>query len=108
MSIINCPVCDKRISSAAKLCLHCNTVFNTTDDVEQVGRAVRNYRFKKLQRLQNFSFVFVMLFATGAIVMYFGISESNEMFNVSGRVMLAIGFIGYVTTRIILLYNRRK
>jgi len=76
MAIINCPGCNKRISSAATSCQYCKIKFNDDIDEEQQIRKASNVRFMKLQRLQNFSFLFVMLFATGAMVMYFGITDA--------------------------------
>lgn len=108
MAIINCPACGKRISSVATECDYCKTAFADGIDDEKVQRNARNVRLVKKQKLQNFSFLFVLLFATGALVMYLGMTDQDEMLNLSGRVMIAVGFIGYVTTRIILLINRKK
>jgi len=83
-------------------------VFSDDLDEERQIRVASNKRFMKIQRLQNSSFLFVMLFAAGAMVMYFGITDQNEMLNSSGRIMLSIGFIGYVVARVMLVINRRK
>ena len=108
MAIVNCPACSKRISSVAKKCQYCDTVFDQAIDNEQLLRAARNKRIIKLQRLQNFSFLLVMLFAAGALVMYFGLTDQNQSLNYSGRAMLAVGFVGYVVARIMLFMTRRK
>jgi len=108
MAIINCPVCNKRISSVAESCEYCKTEFSDDTNDEQVLRTARNARFLKIQRLQNFSFLFIVLFTAGALLMYLGISEQNDTFNTGGRVMVALGFIGYVVTRVSLMLSKRK
>ncbi|MCP3673725.1 MAG: zinc ribbon domain-containing protein [Gammaproteobacteria bacterium] len=108
MAIINCPVCNKRISSVATQCEFCKTDFADGIDDEKLLRKAKNKRFIQIQRLQNFSFLFVMLFATGALVMYLGITDQDETLNLSGRVMLAAGFIGYVIARVKLLMAKKK
>ena len=108
MAIINCPACNKRISSVAESCQFCKTIFTDDLDEEQQIRVARNSRFIKVQRLQNFSFLFVMLFAAGALVMYLGISDQDEVFNFTGRGMIAVGFLGYVIARVMLLLARKS
>ena len=108
MAIINCPACNKRISSVSAQCEFCKTDFAEGVDDEKLHRAIRNKRFIQIQRLQNFSFLFVMLFAAGALVMYLGITDEDETLNLAGRVMLAVGFIGYVIARVKLLLVKKK
>ena len=107
MAIINCPACNKRISSVAKSCDYCDTVFNDDEVDEKTYRKAKSLRFKKLQRLQNFSFIFVLLFTIGALALYLGISNSDPLYNTVGRVTLSIGFVGYIATRAMLIYIRR-
>ena len=108
MAIINCPACNKRISSVATQCEFCETKFTDGVDDDKLLRMVRNKRIIKVQRLQNYSFLFVMTFAAGALVMYLGMTDQDETLNLIGRIMLALGFIGYVTARVKLLMNRKK
>jgi len=108
MAIINCPACSKRISSATSSCEYCKTVFGNDIDEEKQIRLANNLRFMKIQRLQNFSFLFVMVFAAGAMIMYFGITDNDDTLNTAGRIMLALGFIGYVVARVMLVLSRRK
>ena len=108
MAIINCPACGKRISSVAKSCEFCNVDFTGDDDHEKMLRIAKNKRIDRIQQYQNFSFLFVVLFAAGSLLMYMGISDQDETLNYSGTVMLVLGFIGYITTRVLLFINRRK
>ncbi len=108
MAIINCPVCNERISSVAETCKFCHTTFSEDISEEEIYRSARNARFLKIQRLQNLSFVFIVLFTAGALLMYLGISDQNETYNTTGRVMIALGFVGYVVARVSLVIFKRK
>lgn len=108
MAIINCPVCDKRISSAAKTCEFCKTEFGDNIDDEAQIRLANNLRFKKRQKYQNFSFLFVFLFSVGALIMYFGMTDQNSSLNNLGTILLSLGFIGYISVRILLFIHNRK
>jgi hypothetical protein len=108
MAIINCPSCNKRISSVAVSCEYCKVVFDDSVDDEKLMREMRNKRYTKRQRIQNISFLSVLLFATGAITMYIGITDSDKMVGDAGRIMLSIGFVGYVTGRILMFMSRKK
>ena len=108
MAIINCPVCDKRISSAAKACQFCKTDFSEEVDDETHIRTANNLRFKKRQRYQNLSFLFVLLFSIGALLMYFGMADQDSLLNNIGTILLSLGFIGYVSVRLLLFMHKRK
>ncbi len=106
MAIIKCPACNKRISSVAETCQYCNTVFSDDKDDEAILRSANNARHLKKQRLQNFSFLFIVLFTAGALLMYLGLSDGDESMNTGGRVMIALGFVGYVSLRIALMFKK--
>ena len=106
MAIINCPACSKRISSVAENCQYCNTIFSDDMDDETILRSAKNSRLLKKQRLQNYSFLFIVLFTAGALLMYFGLSDGNETMNSTGRIMIASGFIGYVVLRIAMMIKK--
>ena len=108
MAIINCPSCNKRISSVAVSCEYCKAVFDDSDDDEKLMRDISNKRFAKRQRIQNISFLSVLLFAAGAITMYFGITDSDTMVSDVGRIMLSIGFVGYIVGRVLMFMSRKK
>jgi len=108
MAIINCPSCNKRISSVAINCEYCKAVFDDSVDDEKLMRDIRNKRYTKRQRIQNISFLSVLLFAAGAIVMYFGITDSDTGVSDTGRIMLSIGFVGYIVGRVLMFMSRKK
>jgi len=108
MAIINCPSCGKRISSVAVNCQYCKAVFDHSQDDEKVMREIRNKRYAKRQRIQNISFLSVLLFAAGSIVMYFGITELDENMNDAGRIMISVGFVGYIVGRVMMFMSRKS
>ena len=99
MAIIQCPACGERISSAVEICPHCHTNVNDQESIEKAERAARNLNFNKRNRLQNYSFLCMMLFAAGALLMYFGMSNADDLYQEIGRLMIGLGFVGYVGFR---------
>ena len=108
MAIIKCPACGERISSAAKECPHCGAVFGDEDEAERLERKARNLRFKKKAQLQNYSFLAMVAFAAGALLMYFGMGEADELYQDIGRFLVALGFISYIGLRATLLWMKWK
>ena len=108
MAIIHCPSCDQRISSKATTCEFCKTRFDESEDAERLERQIANKRFNKRQRLQNLSFLFVMLFAAGALLMYFGINDEDQLRAMVGKGLLVGGFIGYLLMRVLLILHKRS
>ena len=106
MAIIKCPSCSERISSAALECPHCSAVFGDEDNAEKLERQARNKRFKKRAQLQNYSFLAMVAFAGGALLMYFGMGEAYELYQDIGRFLVALGFISYIGLRAALLWMK--
>ncbi len=106
MAIINCPACKERISSAVETCPHCGTAINDVESIEKAERDTRNQRFKKKARLQNMSFLCMLVFATGALLMYFGMTNSDNLYQEIGRLMIGLGFIGYIGFRAAIMYMK--
>ena len=108
MAIINCPACGERISSTLTECPHCGASPNDLDMIEKAQRESRNQRLNKRARLQNMSFLCMMLFASGALLMYFGMTNSDNLYQQLGRYMIGAGFIGYIGFRAAILYMKWK
>ena len=108
MAIINCPACDARISSTLTTCPHCNTALDDVDSIERAEREARNQRFKKKARLQNISFLCMLVFATGALMMYFGMTNSDNLYQEIGRLLIGLGFVGYIGFRAALMLMKWK
>ncbi|WP_372871815.1 zinc ribbon domain-containing protein [Shewanella sp.] len=103
MALVQCPVCQKRISSKASSCPHCKT--GTQGDN---GSALRIANIKKSQRLMNQSFLAMTLFVSGVVVMFWGGEEPEGLRLMSGAVLLTLGFVGYLVTRVQIVLHKRK
>ena len=49
-----------------------------------------------------------MLFAAGALLMYFGINDQDELRAIAGKGLLVGGFIGYLLMRVLLILHKRS
>jgi len=106
MAIVNCPACGQRISSVATKCEHCKTSFDESVDSEKAERDARNARFNKKAKLQNYSFLSMLVFAIGALLMYLGMSQSDPLYQEIGQVMIGLGFVGYIAFRGLIFWMR--
>jgi len=106
MAIVKCPSCGSRISSVATQCGECKVVFGVGDDNERLERIARNKRLDKKARIQNYSFLCVMAFAAGSLLMYWGITESYGTYREIGQYLIAIGFVGYIFLRGLLVWMK--
>ncbi|MBT1445507.1 zinc ribbon domain-containing protein [Shewanella sp. JM162201] len=102
MALVQCPVCNKRISSKAGKCPHCNSA---NDDN---GSSLRIGHLKRSQRLMNQSFLAMTLFIAGVVVMFWGGEEPEGMRLNAGAVLLTLGFVGYLITRVQIVLHKRK
>ena len=108
MAIINCPACNERMSSTQPVCPHCGTGVSDDDSIERAERKARNQRFKKKARLQNMSFLCMLTFATGALLMYFGMTNSDSLYQEIGRLLIGLGFVGYIGFRAAIMNMKWK
>lgn len=106
MAIINCPACGQRISSVATQCEYCKTSFDDSIDSEKAEREARNARLDKKARLMNYSFLSMLVFAIGALMMYYGMSEADSLYQEIGRYMIGVGFVGYIACRGLIFWMR--
>jgi hypothetical protein len=106
MAIIQCPACGERISSAATDCSQCGVAFGDDEAAEKLERQARNLRFKKKAQLQNYSFLAMVAFAAGALLMYFGMGENDDLYQDIGRFLVAFGFISYIVLRASLMWMK--
>lgn len=99
MALINCPACGTRNSSRAAYCTSCKAAITAVDD-EASERAASRVRWKQRKKMQNFSFLALILFLVG-IALYWSNKESPDNWEYTlGLWLLAAGFIGYAALRI--------
>ncbi len=121
MSIINCIVCGKKISSRAKSCSHCGAVFSQEGEIENLENAQVMQKLKKSSRLQTLSFISVIVFLLGILLWNFEgditaylnktfdlkLQFNNQVLNIA-RYVLALGFVGYIASRFMIYFNKKK
>lgn len=121
MAIINCRVCNKRISSRAETCSHCGAIFSDEGEVTNLETTQLVQKMRKKARIQTLSFMAVIVFMIGVLLWYFeqevtlylntnyglGYSFGNQVMDVA-KYVLALGFVGYVAARIMIYLNKKK
>ncbi len=107
MAIIDCPSCNKRVSDKAKECSHCQQ--NLTDlDTDKIKQWQKISRIKQSQKLMNFSFVAMLLFCGGFLMLYWRDALPNSLEYTLSVSATVIGFILYIVTRIRILFLKRS
>lgn len=71
MAIVQCPVCQKRISSLAKVCPHCEIALGEMTPERRVEIAQRK-RQRHLKRAKSLSLLALVLAFAGALIWWFG------------------------------------
>lgn len=107
MAVINCPSCSKKISDKASRCQHCDLVLAEMGS-DKIASLNRVNRINQGQRLMNYSFVAMLLFCGGFLVMFWDNVERGTWQHTSAMVCSAIGFIMYIILRIKLVFYKRK
>ncbi|QYJ99799.1 zinc ribbon domain-containing protein [Shewanella psychrotolerans] len=103
MALVQCPICDKRISSLAKSCPHCATKHSSDNE-----SASRISHIKRSNQLMNQSFFAMTLFIAGVFIWFWGGEPAEGMrANIAGACFV-FGFIGYLITRIRIVLHKRK
>ena len=96
MAIIQCPACDRRVSSKVPVCPHCHEPLAELDENEGERLLVRRWR-DRIYRARNFTYLAMALVVAGMIVWW--LAEPQGLMlpiaTVPG-VLLAVGVIGYV------------
>jgi len=99
MALIQCSVCNKRISDKSITCASCGAPVNSKD-AEATERAERNLRWKRNKRIQNYSFLTLLTFLIGAFLFWAHRDEIHSWSYYIGVFLLSTGFIGYSVLRI--------
>ena len=106
MSIINCPNCDKPVSSLIKLCPYCGFQRGEVSDEE-----LREFRRRKLRdrvyHVQMSSYAVITLFLIACGWYWFETKGFKQLSSMGPIVMLAVTSVGYVAVRVY-LYRLRS
>lgn len=74
---------------------------------EERLRAARKSKIAKQQSLMNQSFVALILFLSGFLVIYSRQPEPESMTMLLSKAAIAVGFIWYIINRILIVINKR-
>lgn len=105
MALIQCPVCKKRVSNRAIQCPSCGAPIAAQDD-EQTERAQARNRWKRNRRLQNISFVTLLIFLIGVLLFWYNKTNPTGWKYLLGQFSMALGFVGYSVLRIYKLVKK--
>ncbi|MBR9727207.1 zinc ribbon domain-containing protein [Shewanella intestini] len=103
MALVECPRCQKRISSKAKQCSHCQTSINGN-----LASLAKISHIEKSNQLMNHTFIFLTLFVAGAVLWFWGGEVAQGSRAIVAISSFAIGFSGYLITRIRIVMHKRK
>lgn len=103
MALIECPKCQKRISSKAKECQHCKV--SLVGSIESLAKISH---IQQSNRLMNHSLIFLSLFIAGAVAWFWGGEQAQGVQAIVAVSCFVVGFIGYFITRVRLVLHKRK
>ncbi|WP_394129944.1 zinc ribbon domain-containing protein [Shewanella maritima] len=103
MALIDCPSCQKRISSQAKQCSHCKA--NLDGNSESL---VKISHIQKSNSLMTHSIVFLTLLIAGAAMWIWKGEVAQGWQAIMAIVSFSVGVIGYMITRIRIVIHKRK
>ncbi|MBL4911004.1 MAG: zinc ribbon domain-containing protein [Alteromonadaceae bacterium] len=107
MAIIDCPSCNKKVSDKAKECSHCQQSLIDIDN-DKIKQLQRIARLKQSQSLMNFSFIAMLLFCGGFLMLFWRDTLPNSLEYILSVSATIIGFILYIVTRVRILFLKRS
>ncbi|WP_394392864.1 zinc ribbon domain-containing protein [Shewanella woodyi] len=104
MALIECPSCNKRISSKATECQHCRSQLSGDNQVLS-----KISHIKRSAQLVNQGLLSMSLFIAGVVVWFWGGEPAEGLRSYIGGACFVLGFVGYLVTRLqIVLHERKK
>jgi len=103
MALIECPGCNKRISSKAKTCQYCGD--NLTGDTESLSHI---NHIKRSSQLMNQSLLAMTMFIAGVVIWFWRGEPAEGLRATIAGGFFVLGFAGYLFTRIQLVMHKRK
>ena len=107
MALINCPKCNKRISSKAAECNHCSVVIGSIDS-EQLENMKRITVIEQSQKIMNQSMIAMLLFCGGFGFMFWGEPTPNSWQYSIATATSVIGFVWYIVNRVRIILLKRN
>ena len=107
MALVECPICNKRISSLAAECSHCQTdLTQLTDEQKKARRGIAT--LKKQQRLMTQSFLAMLVFCAGVLAFLLGDHQSYPWLPLAAQIVGVIGLVWYLVLRIFMVVHKVK
>jgi hypothetical protein len=107
MSIVSCPKCGNKISSLAKICLHCGHLRTEADDDESLVFRQRQVR-DRIYHLKMTSYAVMAVFLA-AFSWYWWESDGFIRHSSSGPwILMGLSAFGYLIVRALLYQAQRK
>lgn len=104
MAIIHCPQCDRRISSQAPACPHCDTPTGEMSDEERSRLMLRRWR-TRMYRARNLTYIAMGLVVAGALWWFFVPPEGLALpVPVSAGILMAGGMAVYLAGWLWIVY----
>lgn len=115
MSLINCPVCQKKISNKAEECPSCQFSFNQNEDDIERSRVLkyRNYR-DLMYRYRMLTFTAIAIAVAGLVPMLWSYAKALDYgFNAKftnhwGMYLVYAGFAIYIIVRVLMYINKSR
>lgn len=103
MALIECPSCQKRISSKATACSFCNAdLTGNTDSLSTISH------IKRSNQLMNHSMLSMTLFIAGVVIWFWGGEPAQGIRSYLASACFVLGFVGYMITRVRMVLHKRK
>ena len=105
--IVNCPNCNKQISSKAMLCPHCSHARGEVSD-EDVREHKRRKLRDRLYHLKMTSYAVISVFLAGFGWYWWETEGFQEMSSRGPVIVLGLAAVAYLVVRAMLLMTRRE
>ena len=103
MALIECPNCNKRVSSKASECQNCG--HHVSGDTELVSTISH---IKRSNQLVNHGLLSMSVFIAGVVVWFWGGESAQGLRLYIGSACFVLGFVGYLITRLRMVIHKRK
>jgi hypothetical protein len=107
MAIINCPACQKKVSDKAPQCQHCQLDLKNIDET-QLRSIKRIQTINKSQQLMNWSFIAMLFFCAGVLVIYWKDLQPGSVSYGAAVTSIVVGVSLYLFARVKMILLKRS